>query len=98
MEFTKLKFMTKRTQIKWLGASSNPAEDDFDEHDVKRVAAPHPDLFNKADDLIPHLLADAGISQGTYRVTEVDFNSNEDGESITVKAKKMLKGSPRSQN
>lgn len=96
MHVTKLKFMKKRTQVKWLGDSSNSNEDGLDSHEIKKMAAPHPDLFTACKTLIPHLLVNADLKSGNnYDIDFIEFNENEEKESITVRLKKHLEDGRR---
>ena len=92
MEITKLKFMTKRTQVKYLGAATNPATDDLTECDVKNPAIPHPDLAKACSALIPHLQVVGDLKNGNYQILEIKFSTNDESESITVTMQKNLEG------
>lgn len=94
MDVTQLKFLNKKTVISYLGDSSDPSQDDLDDHSIKRYKTPHPDLFAAADAFVVHFLKHVGIDpgNGNYKVKEIKVAYRDEKESITATIRKILKG------
>lgn len=92
MEISKIKFMSKRTQIIWHGSNTAPEEDKPDEYNLKKVGKVPRSVTQECEKLIPKLRAHADLKPGMYQVLEIKFKANEDSESMATKIQKILEG------